>query len=145
MCHTLEILASYGSFIDKQMMFNSIFCIFNNKTLIFKKLFFRLHRNIIHTLGWILWWKKRKFFENSAFLLPIQNADSNFENKKCYPPIYLTYLMENLWPIDTNDNIKGKDYMVSIWIRYTSFLDFECFLCQISFKEFSTTLHPCSW
>ena len=74
-----------------------------------------------------------------------QNANSNIENKKCYRPIYLTYLMENLWPIDTNDNTKGKDCMVSIWIQYTSFLDSECCQCQISFKEFSTTLHLCSW
>ena len=38
--HTLEILVSSESFIDKQMMFYKFFCIFNRKAKISKKLIF---------------------------------------------------------------------------------------------------------
>ena len=38
--HTLEILVSSDSFIDKQMMFYKFFCIFNRKAKISKKLIF---------------------------------------------------------------------------------------------------------
>ena len=43
LCHTLEILVSVGSFIDKQMMFYKFFCIFNRKATISKKLIFLLY------------------------------------------------------------------------------------------------------
>ena len=43
--YTLEILITYGFFIDKKMMFYSFFCIFNKKAEIWEKLLFLLQNS----------------------------------------------------------------------------------------------------
>ena len=66
MCHTFQLLVSYRSFIDKQMMFYSFFCISNRKSEFWKELCRILKNSYV---GWPRLVVKKKLFSKFSFLV----------------------------------------------------------------------------
>ena len=77
MCNTFQILVNYRSFIGKQMMFYSFFCISNRKAEFWKELLFH-HKSTLRRIlknsyvGWPRFVVKKKLF--SKFSFPVRDT-----------------------------------------------------------------------